>query len=517
MGSSSASSSSSSGPGMGGRSRRSPLRFLQLQLQQAALLIVVIVVVASSSFVCRCAAAAAAKDGRNVITHIKGFEGPLPFHLETGYVEVDEEHGARLFYYFIESERNPAEDPLILWITGGPGCSALSGLLFEIGPLKFDVAGYTEGFPRLVYFEDSWTKVSNVIFLDAPLGTGFSYSRDEAGLNVSLTGSGRQHHLFLRKWLAEHPEFASNPLYIGGDSYSGYTVPVTALDIATHNDDTAAKLNLVGYLVGNAATDDRYDSGGKVPFMHGMGLISDELYETAKECCGEDFYKAPDPTNARCAGAMMAINMVTFAVNPVHILEPFCGAAVRAGGSIFQGYGGDGGGRRSMLVLDDVDHPGFFAKKRLGLPVECRDNGYRLSYIWADDPEVRETLGIHDGSIGSWSRCTFLTHFTHDLTTVIPYHVNLTKAGYRALVYNGDHDLDMTFVGTQEWIRSIGYPIVSDWRPWFANRQVAGFTRTYAHNLTFATVKGGGHTAPEYRPKECQAMLDRWTSAAGQL
>jgi len=74
---------------------------------------------------------------RNVITHIKGFRGPLPFHLETGYVEVDEEHGVRLFYYFIESERKPAEDPLILWITGGPGCSALSGLLFKIGTFAF--------------------------------------------------------------------------------------------------------------------------------------------------------------------------------------------------------------------------------------------------------------------------------------------------------------------------------------------------------------------------------------------
>jgi len=487
----------------GGRRRRSPL------LRWVAVLMLI---VATSSGLFWCAAA-----GRNVITHIKGFEGPLPFHLETGYVEVDEEHGARLFYYFIASERNPAEDPLILWITGGPGCSALSGLLFEIGPLKFDVAGYTEGFPRLVYFEDSWTKVSNVIFLDAPVGTGFSYSREEAGLNVSLTGSGRQHHTFLRKWLAEHPEFASNPLYIGGDSYSGYTVPVTALDIAATTNTDEPKLNLVGYLVGNAATDDRYDTGGKVPFMHGMGLISDELYEAARAGCGGDFYRTPDPANARCASAMMAISMVTFAVNPVHILEPFCGAAVRgAPGSIFQGYGA-GGGRRSMLVRDDVGHPGFFDERRLGLPVECRDNGYRLSYIWADDPEVREALGIHEGSIGAWSRCTMLTHFRHDLTTVIPYHVNLTKAGYRALVYNGDHDMDMTFVGTQEWIRSIGYPIVSDWRPWFANRQVAGFTRTYAHNLTFATVKGGGHTAPEYRPKECQAMLDRWTSAAGQL
>ncbi|KAF8689257.1 hypothetical protein HU200_042048 [Digitaria exilis] len=499
-----AASSALSSSSPGARRRRSPVL---LPMAAAALLII-----ATSSLWCS-AAAEGKGAGRNVITHIKGFEGPLPFHLETGYVEVDEEHGARLFYYFIESERNPAEDPLILWITGGPGCSALSGLLFEIGPLKFDVAGYTEGFPRLVYFEDSWTKVANVIFLDAPVGTGFSYSLEEAGLNVSLTGSGHQHHTFLRKWLADHPEFASNPLYIGGDSYSGYTVPVTALDIATHNDHEP-KLNLVGYLVGNAATDDRYDTGGKVPFMHGMGLISDELYEDARAGCGGDFYAPADPTNARCAGAMMAINMVTFAVNPVHILEPFCGAAVRAVPSIFHGYGG---GRRSMLVRDDVDHPGFLAKERLNMDVECRDNGYRLSYIWADDPEVRETLGIHEGSIGSWSRCTMLIHFRHDLTTVIPHHVNLTKAGYRALVYNGDHDMDMTYVGTQEWIRSIGYPIVGDWRPWFANRQVAGFTRTYAHNLTFATVKGGGHTAPEYRPKECQAMLDRWTSAAGQL
>jgi serine carboxypeptidase-like clade I len=57
-------------------------------------------------------------------------------------VEVDEEHGARLFYYFIESERNPAEDPLILWITGGPGCSALSGLLFEIGQLIIITISY---------------------------------------------------------------------------------------------------------------------------------------------------------------------------------------------------------------------------------------------------------------------------------------------------------------------------------------------------------------------------------------
>ncbi|OEL23894.1 Serine carboxypeptidase-like 2, partial [Dichanthelium oligosanthes] len=387
-------------------------------------------------------------------------------------------------------------------------------------PLKFDVAGYTEGFPQLLYFDDAWTKVSNIIFLDAPVGTGFSYAREEAGYNLTLTGLGRHLHTFLRKWLAEHEELASNPLYIGGDSYSGYTVPVAAIDIANNNgNDQETRLNLKGYLVGNPLTDERYEKGGKVPFMHGMGLISEELYEAAVQGCGGDFYNMPEQSNTRCANALKAIDLVTSDINPVHILEPFCGKALRRGPGVrfFQGHGGGGNGRRSMLVRDNVEHPDFFSRRNLNLPVECRDNGYRLAYIWADEPEVRVALGIHAGSIGSWSRCTDLTHFTTDLDTVIPHHVNLTKAGYRALIYSGDHDLDVTFVGTQAWIRSLKYPIVSDWRPWHSNRQVAGFTRTYAYNLTYTTVKGAGHTAPEYRPKECLDMLYRWMSPGGQL
>jgi carboxypeptidase C (cathepsin A) len=49
-------------------------------------------------------------------------------------VEVDEDAGAELFYYFVQSESESAGDaPLLLWLTGGQRCSALSGLAYEIG------------------------------------------------------------------------------------------------------------------------------------------------------------------------------------------------------------------------------------------------------------------------------------------------------------------------------------------------------------------------------------------------
>eukprot|EP01018_Ginkgo_biloba_P025449 Gb_15431 [translate_table: standard] len=77
-------------------------------------------------------------------------------------------------------------------------------------------------------------------------------------------------------------------------------------------------------------------------------------------------------------------------------------------------------------------------------------------------------------------------------------------------VKHGDHDMAVPFVGTEAWVGSLGYAIIEKRRPWFVGGQIAGYTRKYDHNLTFATFKGAGHTVPEYKPREALAAYARW-------
>lgn len=54
-------------------------------------------------------------------------------YLRGRYVSIDEAHGKKLFYYFVLSERDPSNDPVVLWLNGGPGCSSFDGFVYEHG------------------------------------------------------------------------------------------------------------------------------------------------------------------------------------------------------------------------------------------------------------------------------------------------------------------------------------------------------------------------------------------------
>ncbi|XP_056163544.1 serine carboxypeptidase-like 17 [Syzygium oleosum] len=440
---------------------------------------------------------------QTVVKSLPGLLGDLPFYLETGYIGVGELEDVQLFYYFVKSERSPKDDPLVLWLTGGPGCSALSAILYEIGPFTFNYENSTRDRPTLQLHEYSWTKVANIIFLDQPVGTGFSYANSWESYNMNDNVSAAATYEFLWKWLKLHPEFLSNPLYIAGDSYSGITVPMVTLQVAKGNDvGLKPKMNLEGYLLGNPATNISSDMNSIVPFAHLKALISDELYESAKTNCNGDYVDV-NLSNAACVNDLEGVAKCLENICEANILEPNCLPQTpksTVGGTWDSGLINQD---RSLLLLPTPEAP----------RVWCRNYNYMYSYIWASDRAVHDALHVREGTIEKWVRCNETLSYIYTVSDVIDIHKELIKMGFRVLIYSGDHDMVVPYVGTLAWIETLNLTISQDWEAWFVDGQVAGYTTLYSYFpslLTYATVKGGGHTAPEYKPKECFELINRW-------
>ncbi|CAM0908424.1 unnamed protein product [Alopecurus aequalis] len=439
-----------------------------------------------------------------LVEYLPGFDGALPFRLETGYVTVDEENGGELFYYFVESEGDPRRDPLLLWIPGGDRCTVLQSVLLEIGPLKFVAEPYDDGgaaVPRLRYHPYSWTKAASILFVDSPIGAGFSFSGNPIGYDVGDVSSSLQLIKFLTKWFAEHPDYLVNPFYVGGSSRSGKIAPFVAHKIS---EDVEAgmtpTINLKGYLVGNPSTGESIDYESKVPYLHGVGVIPDQLYESITYNCRGDDYT--NPKNGLCALDMGRFTALFDEIDAAYILDDKCTFA--SSGTI------DLTTQRKILK----EETRVLKNPPPRQSTDCRSYGKYLLYYWANNNITRETLGIKKGSKEEWVRCDEddLPYST-DIESSIKYHRNMTTKGYRVLVYSGDHDAVVPFLGTQSWLRSLNFPISDEWRAWHLDGQSAGFTLTYTTNLAFATIKGGGHSAPMYQPERSLAMFSRWISS----
>ncbi|TXG46654.1 hypothetical protein EZV62_027848 [Acer yangbiense] len=377
-------------------------------------------------------------ESQSIVKTLPGYAGKLPFTMETGYVGVGDLDELQLFYYFVESVRNPVRDPLLLWLTGGPGCSGFSGLVFEVGPLTFDYETFNGSLPLLLDNPYSYTNIANMIFLDAPVGTGFSYSKTQKGWYSSDTLSTKAIYEFIQKWIMDHPKFSNNPLYITGDSYSGMIVPMVSLEIA----------------IGNMAKHQ--------PYLH---------FQSAKQNCGQE-YITPDILNADC-------------MNDIELIARTKGYLKEKNSNMCSPTFG-----QTMNLFRSSSHQKYL----FPLIVLC------------------------EGTVLEWKRCNKTLAYDSDVLSVVFDHKQLINGGYRGLVYSGDHDMLIPYTGTTYWIKTLNLTVIDVWRPWFVEGQIAGFTVKYANitstgdGLVFATVKGGGHTAPEYKPKECLAMVDRWLS-----
>ncbi|XP_015077397.1 serine carboxypeptidase 1-like [Solanum pennellii] len=460
-----------------------------------------------------------------LVTQIPGFNGTFHSKHYAGYVNIDESHGKNLYYYFVESERDPSNDPVVLWLNGGPGCSSFDGFVYEHGPFNYELGKPSTSLPSLHNNPYSWSKVSSVIYLDSPVGVGLSYSKNKSEYETGDLKTASDTHLFLLKWFEIYPEFLTNPFYISGESYAGVYVPTLSYEVVKGIDaGVTPAINFKGYMVGNGVTDEKIDANALVPFQHGMGLISDDLYEEAVLACHGNFY---EPVGSNCLDKLDRIEEVVNDLNVYDILEPCYHSkepsAITTGNSRLP---------MSFRKLGETERP-LPVRKRMfgrawpfkapvraghvpnwpeilnGLYVPCTDD--RVATAWLNNEDVRKAIHAEQTTlIGPWELCTDKIALDHDSGSMIPYHKNLTARGYRALIYSGDHDMCVPFTGSEKWTRSLGYPIVDKWRPWYVNEKVAGYIQGYDNNLIFITIKGAGHTVPEYKPQEALAFYSRW-------
>ncbi|XP_022719855.1 serine carboxypeptidase 1-like [Durio zibethinus] len=429
----------------------------------------------------------AAQNG-SLITHLPGFNGVLPSEHYSGYVSIDEKN---LFYYLAISERNPSTDPVVLWLNGGPGCSDFDGYVYEHGPFNFQEGIPKGSLPTLHLNPHSWSKVSNIIYLDSPVGVGLSYSQNTSTYITGDRQTAADTHAFLLKWFTLYPEFVSNPFYISGESYGGIYVPTLASEVVKGIKAGAKPtINFKGYMVGNGATDSDFDGNALVPFAHGMALISDDIFKEVEAACGGNY----SSTSESCEQNLEKVSMALHGLNIYDILKP-CYHDPNAQ----QNSKGNTSLPVSFQQLGATERPLAVRKRMFGrawpyrAPVkdgivplwpELAANYRRhvpctndeIAMIWLNDAAVRQAIHAEPENVtGQWVLCTSRITYYHDAGSMIPYHKNLTAEGYRALIFSGDHDMCVPYTGTQAWTMSLGYKIITPWRSWMSPEdQVAG-------------------------------------------
>jgi carboxypeptidase C (cathepsin A) len=417
-------------------------------------------------------------DLADLVTNLPG-QPLVNFKQYAGYVTVNESHGRALFYWFVEADqKDPALLPLAFWFTGGPGCSSIGGgFLQEIGPFFTNANG-----TGLIRNKHTWNKYANIVFVDSPSGTGYSYSNTTSDYSVFTDQLTAEDNLaFTLGWFAKFPEYKKNKFYLTGESFSGHYLPELAEQIVLYNEKPGLdyKINFKGFAVGNALTDGYSDNLGTIEFYYYHSLISDQTYTTLIQNCNFSVdgpvESVPNPT---CDNTVdYAYDVELAEINPYNIYGLNCNPPATTNRPAFIK-------RVNMIRFAGVNPcPPDTVTPYLNLPA------------------VKAAL--HARQDIEWTFCSntvYDNYSTSDFTrSILPFYRFLLTKDLRIWVYSGDVDGIVPTTGTRIWLAKLNLPIETAWYPWNHSSQVGGWSQVYT-NLTFTTVRDSGHQVPLYQP-----------------
>lgn len=392
----------------------------------------------------------------------------------SGY--IDTPSGDHLFYWMFESRSNPSSDPTVIWLNGGPGCSSLQAVLFENGPSNMDGDG------NLHRNQWSWNNKANVIYLDQPARAGYSTGNSV----TSSTTAAQDFAAFTRLFFHSFPQYAKSDFHIAGESYAGRYIPVFA-DGLINDPEQPVKLKSV--LIGNGEVSDDAQYAAYEPMMCGQGgypQVADQqecdmMQETQGQCLNA-ISSCENGNDLLCNTIQLSCNMLERSFsgrNPYDIRDSTCAQS------------------KTGLCYPDMDTIQDFFNRN----------------------DVKQTLGA-DSSV-DYQLCNDNINegFTraHDSVHLTTKNVtNLLNNDVAVLAFNGDKDIILNWLGTQQWTRNLDWSgksqfssAISNPQSWNHNNKQFGTVANY-DKFTFLRVFDAGHMVPHDQPEAASRMFNSW-------
>jgi len=426
-----------------------------------------------------------------------------------GYMDVkgsqfDTNNDKHLFYWFFEKRTTsqiPAGSgpklgaaaaadgptPLVVWLTGGPGCSSSLALLSENGPCTVnDDAKSTSVNPY------SWTESAHMLWLDQPADVGYSYGQ---GNDTNEEMISEDAYYFLQAFFRSEQgqKYKDSPLFIVGESYGGHYAPAIAHRIWKGNKDLQPgldKLNLKGLAVGNGLTDpeEQYKWYAEMAYnnSHGLKVISEDTYNMMKS------------SEKMCTDGIKQCNKGDGMLNSFACQAAFmyCNTALTTP------Y------RATGLNPYDIRKP-------------CGDNPlcYDFSHIekFMNSPETKKALHVDDHN-PNWQTCNMVINMSFHVDWMkdfAPYVADMLNDGIPALIYAGDVDFICNYMGNRAWTLNLKWDhekefqsaAEKDWNG--SSDKAAGLART-SNGLTFLQVFDAGHMVPSDQPANALKMITQF-------
>jgi len=420
-------------------------------------------------------------------------EVKLPGWNRTSYAGFFETSEAKsMFFWFFPTQSAKKDAPLLIWLQGGPGGSSMFGLFAEMGPF-----GLSEDL-KLVPRPESWNTDYGMLFIDNPVGAGFSYTTDKDGYcHDTKNCAASNMYSLLQQFYTVFPEQLENQLYITGESYGGHYVPALGAYIHKKNTEQSVggrHIPLAGIAVGDGWIDPINMVPAYPEMVYNFGMCDDNEKAKIQDYC--------DRTTALIAKDDMAgafgvwDEMLNGDIYPYH--------------NYFHNITGSN------------DYDNFL---NTNAPASF---DYYAQYL--NQPAIRQALHVGNtpfGTNASDCEMALVSDFMVSYRPELEVLLNSQEPFYNVLIYSGQLDviigaaLTERFMPMTQWPGRDAYMAApkSVWRLNPTDTEVAGYVREVVQsngaNLTYAIVRAAGHIVPGDQPARAQDMIRRFVEHRG--